>query len=62
MASVRRHQELPLCQTEMFPAGSKTDPLLPKAEPLSSAVGTSVITHLRTAKKHCAAAVRDRRV
>ncbi|KAK4810725.1 hypothetical protein QYF61_007699 [Mycteria americana] len=35
VASVRRHQKLPPCQTEPVPAGSKTDPLLAKAEPIN---------------------------
>lgn len=58
VASVRRDQELCPCQTEMCPDGSRTDLLQPKAEPLSSAVGTSVITYSNKVKKCCAAAVR----
>ncbi|GAB0208689.1 acid sphingomyelinase-like phosphodiesterase 3b [Grus japonensis] len=34
-----------------MPAGSKTDPLLAKAEPISSDGSTSVITYLRREKK-----------
>ncbi|KAK4805327.1 LOW QUALITY PROTEIN: hypothetical protein QYF61_018190 [Mycteria americana] len=60
VASVRRHQELPPCPTKPVPAGSKTDPKLPKAEPISDIDGTSVITYLIKGKKHCAAAVRER--
>ena len=44
-------------QAEPVPAGSKTDPLLAKAEPISDAGSISVITYLRKGKKHCAAAV-----
>ena len=45
VASVRRDQELPPCQTEPVPASSKMDPLLAKAEPISEASGASVITY-----------------
>jgi len=50
VASVRRHQELPPCQTEPMPAGSKTDPLLAKAEPTSCGGSASVIMYLRRGK------------
>lgn len=59
VASVRKHQELPLCQIEPVPAGSKTDLPLAKAEPISSVCGTSVIIGLRSGNKCCAAAVRE---
>lgn len=42
------------------PAGSKTDTLLSKDNPISSTDGASVITDLRKGKKTCAAAVRKR--
>jgi len=47
MASVRRHQELPPCWTATASASSKTDPLLPKAEPVSDAGGASVTTFMK---------------
>ena len=46
VASVRSCQKLPLCLTEPMPAGSKTDPPLAKAKPISA----SVITYLRRRK------------
>lgn len=60
VASERRHQEPPLFQTEPVPVGSKLDPLLPKAEPISEAGDTSVTINLRKSKNHCAGAVRER--
>jgi len=48
---VRRCQKLPLCPTEPTPAGSKTDPLLAKAEPTSDSGSTSGITELSRGKK-----------
>lgn len=59
VAYVRRHQELPPCQIEPVPAGSKTDLQLARAEPISSVRGPSVITSLRRGKKCCVAAVRE---
>ena len=59
MASVRRHQKLPPCQTETETAGSKTDPLLAKAEPISNVGSASVTTYLRKGKKCCAAGGRE---
>jgi len=38
-------------------AGSKTDPLLAKAEPISNGGSTSVITSLRRGKNCCATAI-----
>lgn len=35
MASMRRCQKLPICQIEPVPAGSKEDPSLAKARPIS---------------------------
>ena len=46
VASVRSCQKLPLCLIEPMPAGSKTDPPLAKAKPIS----TSVITYLKRKK------------
>lgn len=48
---VRRHQALLSCQTEPASTGSKMDLQLPKAEPVSSTGGISVITYLRKHKK-----------
>ena len=45
VASVRSCQKLPPCLTEPMPAGSKTDPLLAKAEPISNGGSTSGITY-----------------
>ncbi|KAK4823872.1 hypothetical protein QYF61_007628 [Mycteria americana] len=42
VVSVRRHQELPPHWTETIPAGSKTDLLLAKAEPMSD-IGTACV-------------------
>jgi len=39
VASVRRCQKLPPCLIESMPAGSKTDPPLPEAEPISKGGG-----------------------
>lgn len=60
MNSVRRDQELPPCQRETAPAGSKTDTLPSKYNPISSTEGASVITDLKNGKKICTAAVRKR--
>ena len=58
MVSVRRCQKLPLCPIEPMPAGSKTDPLLAKAEPISDGGSASGITDLRWGEKsYCAAAI-----
>lgn len=73
MASVR-DQKLSPCQTRPVTAGSKTDPLLPKAEPISDAGCTSVISmqhicnihdvitisHFRKGKNCCAAVAEER--
>ena len=56
MASVIRHHDLPPYWTEPVSASSEMDPLLSKAEPVSEAIDTSVITYLRKGKKCCAAA------
>ena len=52
VASVRSCWKLPLYLTEPIPAGSKTDPLTAKAEPISNSGSASVITYLRR-KKSC---------
>ena len=57
MASVRSCQKLPPCPTEPMPIGSKTDPLLTKAEPISDGGSASGITDLRKGKSYCAAAI-----
>jgi len=44
-------EKLPPCLTEPVPAGSKTDPPLPKAEPISDGGSASVITDLRKGRK-----------
>lgn len=59
---MRRDQGMSLCLTVTFPAGSKKDLLLPKAEPLKNTDGATVITYLRRGKKRCAAAVTERGV
>lgn len=59
MTYVSRHQEQPLCQRNPAPAGSKTWPILAKHNPINSAGGASVLTHVRKDEK-CAAAVRER--
>jgi len=53
VASVRRCQKLPPCQMEPVPAGSKTDTLLAKAEPLSDGGSASVMTYLRKGENCC---------
>lgn len=49
----------PPCQPEPIAVGSKTDPLLAKAEPVSNGGGTSGKARMRTDKKRCIAAVRE---
>ena len=51
VASVRSCEKLPPCLIKPVPAGSKTDSSLAKAKPISDSGSTSVITHLRRAKK-----------
>lgn len=50
MASVRRHQKLPLCPTETVRIGFNVDPLLAKAEPTRDVGSTSMTTYLRKGK------------
>lgn len=47
VTSVRGHWGLTSCPTKPMPDGSKTDPLLPKAEPINDAGSTSVLTYVR---------------
>lgn len=47
VASVRRHQKLPLCLTEPKSAGSNTDLVLAKAKPISDGGSTSGTTNLK---------------
>jgi len=47
-----------LCQTQPFPAGSKTSPLQGTAEVVSNAGGISVTAYLRKGKKHWMKAVK----
>ena len=51
VASVRSCLKLPLCLIKPMPAGSKMDPLLAKAEPISDGGSASVITYLRKGKE-----------
>ena len=44
-------EKLPPCLIKPVPAGSKTDPLLPKAEPISDGGNTSGITYLKGEEK-----------
>jgi len=46
VSSVRRCKKLPLCPIELMPAGSKRDPPMAKAEPISDGGSTSGITYL----------------
>jgi len=54
VASVRSCENLPPSLIKSVLAGSKTDPLLDKAKPISHAGSTSVITHLRRGRKKTA--------
>jgi len=51
VASVRSYEKPPPCPTESMPVGSKMDPPLAKAEPISDSGSTCAITHLRRKKK-----------
>ena len=51
MAFVRSCWKLPPCPTEPMPAGSKMDPLLAKAEPISDSGSVSGTTYLRRGGK-----------
>ena len=56
VAFVRRCQKLPLCLIEPMPDGSKMDPPLAKAEPISDDGSASVIAYLRRGKSYSTAA------
>ena len=51
VASVRSCWKLAPCLMESMPAGSKTDPVLAKAKPISNGGSASVITYLRRGEK-----------
>lgn len=51
VVSVGRCQKLPPCLTKAMPAGSKTDPLLPKSKPNSPGISVSGVTDFRRGKK-----------
>jgi len=53
MVSVRCSEKLPPCLIKSVLAGSKMDPPLAKAKPISDGVSTSGITQLRRGKKNC---------
>jgi len=53
VTSVRSCQNLPPCLTEPVPAGSKTDPPLAKAKPISEGGSAPGITYLRRGNKNC---------
>lgn len=50
MASVRSCNKLSLCPTKPVLAGSRTDPLLTKAEPISHGGSAAGIMHLKEGK------------
>jgi len=52
VASVRSCKKLPPCLLKPALAGSKTDPSLVKAKPISNGGSTSVITYLRMGRKN----------
>jgi len=51
VASVRSCQKLPQCLIKPVPAGSKMDPPLAKAKPISDGGSASGITYLRRGGK-----------
>jgi len=51
VASVRSCENLPPCLIKPVLAGSKTDPPLAKAKPISDSGSASMITYLRRGKK-----------
>jgi len=61
VASVRSCQKLPPCTMEPVPAGSKTDPPLAKAKPVSDGGSSSVITYLRKGRKKLGGQMAGRR-
>jgi len=48
---VRSCKKLPLCLIKPVPAGSKMDPLLANAKPISNSGSTSLVTYLRRGRK-----------
>ena len=54
MASVRSYKKLPPCLIKPVPAGSKTDPPLAKAKPISDGGSASGTTFLRRGRKKAA--------
>jgi len=54
MASVRSCQKFPPCLMEPVPAGSKMDPQLAKAKPISNGGSASGITQLIRGRKKTA--------
>jgi len=48
---VRSCEKLPPCLIQPVPAGSKTDPPLAKAKPISDSGSASVIIYLRKGRK-----------
>jgi len=61
VASLRSCQKLPPCLIKPMPAGSKMDPPLAKAEPISNSGSASMITYLRRKIKACVMASCNRR-
>jgi len=53
VGSMRSCEKLPPCLVEPVPASSQTDPLLPKAKPISDGGNASGITCLRRGRKNC---------
>jgi len=51
VASVRSREKLPSCLVKPVVAGSRMDPQLPKAKPVSDCGSTSVVTYLRREEK-----------
>jgi len=51
VASVSSCKKLPPCLIQPVPAGSETDPPLPKAEPVSNGGSASGITYFRSGRK-----------
>ena len=50
---MRSRKKLPPCLVKPVPAGSRTDPALPKAKPVSDYGSASVITYLSRGTKNC---------
>jgi len=50
-ASVRSCEKLPLCPVELMSAGSKIDPSMAKAKPISDSSSASGIAYIRRGKK-----------